>query len=372
MSPDLAGYEKFILIKYDSLGNFISEKTIADTSFLTGIIYTDQDFFYASFYNLSNLSENGNISIIKCDTSGNIIWRKDYDGPLSQRDAPGSCKLDINGDLILAGSTDTTFGGTIIQKYDQAGNLIWQSGLTSGTFTISPVDLDLDSQGNIYIAGQSSSGSDVYYHTIMFDSSGIFKWKQDYFLPIDNLNSVNAIAYDNGYVFVTGRIFSNSKWFVNLLVYDTTGVLAYQDTVTGNYQNDNLNIGRDIVADGNGCVYLTGLIDTYERREQLVTLKYCSPTAGVLEQSGSNYNLVIYPNPNEGTFAISLYSETTGPVTIEVFDVLGNKISYDKSYIKAGNNVFDYRKEIELPGCYFLLVKSDSKILGKAMLVVGT
>lgn len=348
-SIDSAGRNMSVLLKYDSLGNFLWEKMIADTSNISGITYSQQDYFYCSLSTHGQSSNYGDICLIKADTSGNILWRKEFNGAMSMNDIPLGCLTDAVGNIILVGITDTTLGGgTIIQKYNDSGALMWETGLPSATPELNAVDFTLDVAGNIYLALEQDSAGSTNYVTVMLDSFGSTKWIQYYSLTgSNNLNKVSAITFDQGYVFVTGRVLSiNHEWLINFLVYDTLGTLIYQDTIKSNCQLDDLNIGNDIMADGNGCVYITGLLDTYERRQEIATIKYCSLTAGQFELDKENNYISVFPNPSDGL--INILSDINADVLL--IDMTGKRVLTIS--LSAGRNLIDV--QYLSPGFYFL------------------
>ncbi|WP_083925226.1 Ig-like domain-containing protein [Flexithrix dorotheae] len=77
----------------------------------------------------------------------------------------------------------------------------------------------------------------------------------------------------------------------------------------------------------------------------------------------------IYPNPGSGLFNIDLSGESTGPVSISVYNALGQKIYFNKA-IKTNHL---YQQKIELngqsKGIYFLKIRYDGKEWDKKLIL---
>lgn len=80
----------------------------------------------------------------------------------------------------------------------------------------------------------------------------------------------------------------------------------------------------------------------------------CTLLTSINEKEGIENTLSIFPNPSSGKFQLTFSNSKSG--TIEVMDVLGNKIL--KSEIKSESTEIDLSDEI--PGIYFVRI-SDSK-----------
>ena len=79
-------------------------------------------------------------------------------------------------------------------------------------------------------------------------------------------------------------------------------------------------------------------------------------------------NLVVYPNPNDGTFGVKMTNSEVEDVTIQVFDIRGRSI-FEKSYELQ----FDFNQTIDLgdvkSGMYMLKISSNDKYVIKKIIV---
>ena len=121
------------------------------------------------------------------------------------------------------------------------------------------------------------------------------------------------------------------------------------DTFTGFNQQGNWQFGfKDVVA-GN-----TGTINS-------IDLEVCTQTLVPLANETFSFeDFALYPNPNNGTFAIQFNSNSSSTVRVEVFDIEGRLI-FDKEYENSG--VFSENVELRgvQAGLYLVRITDGSK-----------
>ena len=141
-------YATGVIVKYDSKGNIIFDKSYHKYSFTTfNSIYNFNDYYYVVGQSFS--SNEGGAILLKIDKEGNIIWEKYSD----------KGKNSVYQDLIIVDNSIYVVGGYdykgIIDKYDLDGNYLTGSiydNIDKEGFT------DIASnQLSIYVVGASFS-----------------------------------------------------------------------------------------------------------------------------------------------------------------------------------------------------------------------
>jgi hypothetical protein len=140
---------------------------------------------------------------IKYDPTGNRKWVTRYDGPTdetvesNESDEAVDLAADGSGNVYVTGNSfalePRTFEDLATVKYDTNGNQKWVRRFDAVGFgNDEAAAIDVDTVGNVYVAGTSYWGSETYedYATIKYDAAGNQKWVQQYHGP------TYAVAYD--------------------------------------------------------------------------------------------------------------------------------------------------------------------------------
>ncbi len=189
---------------------------------------------------VKNLTSSGGTDafISKLDSSGNLIWVKQYEGGGSSN--PYEIKLDgagniyttgqFNGTIDLdpgAGTAESTalgsyWGDIWVSKLDSAGNFVWKQEI-HGVGNEHPQRMTVDSAGNTYLTGAffgtldvspnanapdfTANGVDSFL--VKLDSSGNHVWSQQ--ISQGSGDYAYGVAVDStGNVYINGGIDSNS------------------------------------------------------------------------------------------------------------------------------------------------------------------
>ena len=209
---DLTGLNKgsddAIIVKYDASGNVIWNKNFggsgSNDSFNSIVQISDGSYVAAGFAasvdgDLTGLNKGSDdATIVKYDSSGNLIWNKNFGG--SSYDNFVSVQVTSDGGYIAVGQSMSTDGDltglnkggvgndAIIVKYDSSGNVIWNKnfgGNAAETFT----QTSLVSAGGYMVVGTSSSstgdltGLNKGYTDgifVKYDINGIVEWKNNF------------------------------------------------------------------------------------------------------------------------------------------------------------------------------------------------
>lgn len=253
-------------------------------------VYATGLFRGAATFGTTVLNSSGveDIFLVKYDSTGNVMWAKQFGGP--NVDIGYDVVTDVSGNCYVSGTfyNTATFGAYVLQsgttsdydafilKADSSGNVLWVKKAGG---------VDYDQSRGIAISGNQLYMTGVFTGPATFDSitvngSGL----QDVFLASYNLNGnikwvtvgggtnydvgygVSADANGNAYVtgYFSGQgdfggvtIINGSLLYVDMFVFKSDSSGNVQWAKRGGATGDD-DAGRAISADSSGNVYVAG------------------------------------------------------------------------------------------------------------------
>ncbi len=205
---------------------------------------------------------------IKYSPDGRRLWTRRYNGPGYGWDEARALALDVRGNVYVTGSADGGLTGpdyaTI--KYSSKGRLLWVSSYNSpGNYIDKAEALAVDSQGNVYVAGESLRTEDwgsYDYVTVKYDAGGRFLWVRRFDGSWNN--AVRGIAVD-----------SQDKVCISVssatIKYDGDGRRLWMRRY---HQDTYSSFATAMALDGQDNVYVTGTMFMGERVYGFATSKY--------------------------------------------------------------------------------------------------
>ena len=277
-------------------------------------------------YTLCRLQNNPGFTdyaVIKINSSGEILWRKEFDEAGAQ-DLPQAMCLDNDGNVIVTGTVRRIGSGGYndfaVIKYNNAGERQWISYYDGpNNLDDDPINIGSDIYRNIYICGESNrTGGNFKFITAKYNPEGSFIWEYVY----DENVSSKAIAIStevNGYVYAAGE-------------------------------------GENTL--GNQNMFAVKLSNVTGIEKNLITLN-------------DYYLLQNYPNPFNPSTKISWQSPVSGHQSLKVYDVLGNEVAtLVDEYKSAGSYEVDFIAS-ELPsGVYIYKLQSGDFIKTMKMILL--
>jgi gliding motility-associated-like protein len=239
----------------------------------------------------NTIGGNDDAFLVKFNSAGVRQWATYYGGTTADRG--NSCAVDSSGNVYLAGYTasinniasgghQNTFGGNndaFLVKFNSAGVRQWAT-YYGGTVTDIGNSCAVDSSGNVYLTGQTTSTNNIasggHQNTISvsgynaflvkFNNAGVRQWATYYG---GNSGGVgNSCAVDNnGNVYLAGVTQSTNNIASGghqniisgsvdafLVKFNSAGVRQWATY----YGGSGVDFGRSCAVDGSGNVYLAG------------------------------------------------------------------------------------------------------------------
>jgi hypothetical protein len=258
--PDTATCESCQPLLCGDARNWVDWQTVGPRGDLTDVEIDASGSIYAAGYSYSASGEQQDY-FAKFDSNGQPLWAKT--GVLANRQFWLRMAIDAAGEIWLvsnAGQVVRYSANGTQQDFDviQGGAPLW--------------DIKFDASGNVYVAGNSGTGTNRYPFVAKYSSSLVPAWSATH--SVKGLGQ--GVAVDGaGNVYLTGSItvFSGSDVVSSRLLvnrYTASGGLSYTQT-TGTCPSDGLYVSAPgAVTDAAGAAYVTG--------------SYCGITTALMEK----------------------------------------------------------------------------------------
>jgi len=270
------------IIKYDNYGNQIWQRS-----------YDGQHDDYPVSLVVDNLGNpiitcksyntitKLDFSIVKYDTSGQILYSTRLNTCTACDNYPAVSKIDTSGNLFAGGRTEEIEDGNsdfLLYKLTISGNVEWSRTYGSGSDKSDGiVDMAIDQYGNIVVTGYAGGGFDSDILTIKYDTYGNMIWNDTFQGPglsDDESNAMEIDRYNN--VIITGRTFNGmGKYEVVTIKYSPSGQKTWVKIFNEGFERL-YNAAYSIDSDTSGNVIIAGNIDRTLTGDDIFTLKYGS------------------------------------------------------------------------------------------------
>lgn len=179
-------------------------------------------------------------SLPSVDAQPALLIGKTWGGP--QADQANDIALDSQGNIYITGDTLSFGGGSpasrdaIILKFGPSGKLLWQRIWGGSNASDIGNGIDVDPSGNIYVTGVTQSygsgGSDAFI--LKIDPSGSLLWQKTWGRA-GNETGTGVVVDQSGNAYVAARTDSVGAGLLDvaLLKFDPSGALLWQETWGG-------------------------------------------------------------------------------------------------------------------------------------------
>ncbi len=193
-----AGHSSVFVLKYDSSGNLLWDITWGGSSGETGreIAVDNSGNQYITGETSSYGAGYSDAFLLKYDSFGNLLWDKTWGG--SDNDYGRGIALDASGNTYITGVTRSYGAGSsdvFFLKYNSSGNMLWTK-TWGGSADDSVRGIALDSSGNTFITGNTGNSGeesdvDVFLlkHELDTDGDGLSDRNENITYFTDSNNS---------------------------------------------------------------------------------------------------------------------------------------------------------------------------------------
>ncbi|HEY0867280.1 MAG TPA: SBBP repeat-containing protein [Fimbriimonas sp.] len=228
----------------------------------------------------------GAVETIKYNPGGDVIWESSYSGGEGTTSSGAAIAVDSSGNVAVTGTINTdTYADILTVLLDADGNVLWErryNGIANwfdwGT------DVAFDPEGNVIVTGQvMEEGYQTDFGTFKYAPDGTLLWWRRYNSSGYSIDEVSQIEVNkNGDIFVAGH--SSSGY--SIAKYDSGGNQIWERSLPGG--GDSRSIPCAIVADPQGNVVFTTTIETQATYQDSVTYMF-DPKGNVLWEFEYHY-----------------------------------------------------------------------------------
>jgi hypothetical protein len=216
---------------------------------------------------------------VKYDSSGKEKWVKRFNHSPAIGNAEGAAVVVKGGFIYVAGKVQSSSSGydCFLIKYDTFGNLVgtvktYNNSLANGDDAATAIAID--DEGNAYVSGYSSNGSNDDYVTLKYKTNGDFEWSVRFDGGNGHDVATDVAADSSGSVYITGRSQGFTTAFDYYTIkYDNLGNMIWRVRYN-NIVRDGNDESQALVIDPDGNIYVTGRSEGNGTNFDYATVKY--------------------------------------------------------------------------------------------------
>ncbi len=390
-------------IKIDSAGNI----------FVTGNFSSNVDFGGVTLNNSNQFVSD--IFLAKFTPTGLTLWAKSA-GSASQEDSGNDLFVDPAGNSYITGffGSTATFGTTtlvsagqfdvFVAKFDPSGTAVWASK-AGGNQPDYGEGITVDGSGNVYITGNfygtASFGSginltenfpapNVFYGDVFvakYNATGAIQWAKK--AGSQNADVGLELGVDSyGYLYVVGQFnvsmtfsggptISSSGFFDAFFAkYDGLGNVKWAKKV-GSTNDDgavslvNDNMGNCIVAGyfSGGAVFDGTTLSTPTNTYNYFLAQLFGSSVGVNEDVLNSRDVILFPNPTNGTVQLSFDRSFPSDVQASIYDVSGKLLLERTIGMSEMGSVSSFDVSHLPAGIYHVCLRADESVVNRKLVI---
>jgi RHS repeat-associated protein len=311
-----AGGNDALVVKYDANGSVVWARTWGGASddYATGIGIGPDGYIYVAGGTSSYGAGWYDAFLLKFDTAGNLIWNRTWGA--GSYEVGYDVAFDSAGNIYVAAESYSAGNAAVFLKFDPAGDLLSNRAWKGPATYDSAYSVDVDTQGNVLLAGISWDYSvSPEHNTILllkYDPNGNLLWSKNWVGPGEDETwgpkVIRADAAGNVYVLGRTTSFGVGQWNILLFKLDPNGIVQWSTTWGGSGFNGN---SQSIAGVGGITLAANGNLEIISSSNSFL---------------GGQYGAVVLQYTPSGTLASSQIFGGSG-------DILGQAVAFDH----AGN-----------------------------------
>ncbi len=354
----------FYLIKTDSQGNLLYEKTYGSTSDEScSALIRDRNHLLLAGDAKDSVTNEYNMEILTIDELGNLLSSVRF--PLPGFQSIQAIAIDGDRNLIIAAksnnATTNNEDNSLIVKLDSIGNVLWAKYIIGAKNF--PYSITTDSAKNIIVGGNSRNTiTDINNFIVKLDPSGNLINQNNYGNSFgEKINSI--LTNDSGELFFTGKYVRTD----DLNPYITFNKISIGDFLYTNNPTILSLANETVSAD---TISFSTFSDTIEEVASILTSSItnfldsslCSLSIGI--ESLARVAFSISPNPANDQIQLASFDHKRIGL-VKIIDCMGQKVSETP----VENDTFTLDVKSLSNGIYFLSIENDRFTKSKKIIV---
>jgi len=207
-----------------------------------------------------SFGNSGQVYLLKTDSSGNLLWEKNFGG--TDSDDGYSVVETSDGGLVVTGHT-LSFGNSwqvYLLKTNSTGDLLWEKFFGGSSDEIGQCVIETLDGGLVVTGSTSSFGNRQRVYLVKTDSNGNLLWEKNFGGTRDDLGYSVVETSDGGLVVTGGTSSFGNGYQVYLLKTDSTGNLLWER----NFGNTNNDYGYSVLEKADVELVVAGRMSSYD------------------------------------------------------------------------------------------------------------
>jgi hypothetical protein len=361
------------IVKINNLGNLQWSKQFGHANYISAhSVIQNYDTGYSISGGYFIDGSNKGVFLLKLDSLGNSNWLKYFNG--INIESSTASEASDGGIFLTANEVfpepQDTFNISLL-KVDILGNLIWCKQYANTMYKSKAAFACKTNDNNMVISGLCLTTSGFYSLLIKIDNNGVPFWSKLHGEPASQISLKNKYVrqcLDGGYLLSSYKIeggFLPQIENLYLIKTDSEGNSGcYDHNVVFNDSLITLNSSSETFTNLFNINILN--IPIYSANYNVVISKICNSSASTIEPYQEKGDIVVYPNPTQNFIYVNLNNEPKKSF-FSLYNIEGQLVNVDIEQTTS----FKYKVQMGnlQEGIYFLKISSEKGLLNKKIVL---